>query len=263
MPFADDPNALPIDPNAEPEPQPEATPEPPPMDEETAIQIVAQKYGWDPRVTDYELRETRQRKEELARKERELAAREDRLRSVSSYEPPQGYEQDPIAKTLYEIKGRLDRQDEERRQERERDAKLARLTQDLDSQYETLMARVPNKVDRQAFFRALQEVYPEQELLERVGVDRASQIVYRYMTANPLTATNGYQPQRPSSRRDPIIIPGASTGGSGPPSGAVMPLEPRRANEPEDQFRLRYEAWIQQFTPGTGALRDGIKVSSG
>lgn len=263
MPFDDQ---VPNDPNAEPEREPEAPPEPPSIDEEAAIDIVARKYGWDPRVTDYELREMRQRKEALERREREIAAREDRLRSANSYEPPQGYEQDPIAKAVFGIQARLDRQDEERRQEREREVKLARLTQELDSNYESLMARVPNKVDRNAFFRALQEVYPEQELLERVGVDRASQIVYRYMTANPLTAGNGsslYRTEAPRSRRDPIVIPGASTGGAGVPTGAVMPLEPKRPNETEDQFKARYEAWTQQFAPGTGTLRDGQRVSSG
>lgn len=250
---------VPIDPNAEPEREPEAAPEPPSIDEEAAIDIVARKYGWDPRVTDYELREMRQRKESLERKEREIAAREERLRSANSYEPPQGYEQDPIAKAVFGIQARLDRQDEERRQEREREVKLSRLTQELDSNYESLMARVPNKVDRNAFFRALQEVYPEQELLERVGVDRAAQIVYRYMTSNPLSAGNGYngyQPTARPSRRDPIVIPGASTGGAGVPSGAIQPLEPRRPNEPEEDFKARYDAWTQQFAPGSGKPRE-------
>lgn len=261
MPF-DDPNAPP-DPNAETTPEPEPSPEPPQIPLEAALEAIKQHYGWDPAVTDYELREMRQRKEAIERKEREISAREERVRVTNGYETPQGYENDPIAKAVFSIQARLDKQDDERREERDREQRLSRLSQELDSNYESLMARVPNKVERTAFFRALQEVYPEQELLERVGVDRAAQIVYRYMTSNPLSATNGYQPQAPRNRRDPIIIPGASTGGPGPPTGAVMPLEPRRQNETEDQFRQRYEAWTQQFAPGTGTLRDGQRVSSG
>lgn len=258
MPF-DDPNAPP-DPNAEPEPKPEATPEPPSIPLDAAIDAVAQHYGWDPRVTDYELREMRQRKEALDRKEREVEAREERIKATDAYVPPQGYENDPAMKMLSSIQARLDRQDEEKRQERERETRLARLSQDLDSNYESLMARVPNKVDRAAFFRAMQEVYPEQELLERVGVDRAAQIVYRYMQANPLTG-NANQPQYRPSRRDPIVIPGASTGGQGPPAGFDEARPPQRnPNEPEADYARRYEAWRLSLPPGFGGLKDGQKV---
>lgn len=242
------------------EPTPEA---PPSIDLNAAIEAVSQHYGWDPRVADYELRELGQKKAQIDQKARELQALEERVRRSNAYDTPPGYEADPTYRTLAQLAQEMREDREERRREREEATRSQQLTRDLSTSYGALMARVPNKVDERTFFNAMLEVYPDQALLDKVGIDRAVQVVYRYIQSNPLSG-NGYQPAPRPSRREPIIIPGGTSGGAGAPSDTDSLTPPVRGpNEPEAEYRDRYNAWTKQFAAGFGSLRDGQRVSSG
>jgi len=239
-------------------PAPPAPPEPPPVDINAAIEAVSQHYGWDPRAADFEIREIGQRKARLEQKERELQALEEKVRRSNSFETPPGYEQDPTFRTVAQLAQEMREDREERRREREESQRISRLTQDLNTGYDSLMARVPNKVDRAAFFNSMLEVYPDQALLERVGIDRAVSVVYRYMSAQP-GYSNGNAPPSRNRRDQQVVIPSGITGGAGPPD-AGDDTGPQRSGETLEAYSQRLGRVLQER--GIRGISEGAKVRS-
>jgi hypothetical protein len=249
-----------------PENETPATPEPDqpaPIDIQAAIEAVSQHYGWDPRAADFEIRELGQRKAQVEREKRELEILRDQVRRAGSIEVPPGYEQDPTFRTVAELAREMREDREERRREKEDQRKSEQLGRDLENGYNSLMARVPNKVDRGQFFNAMLEVYPDQSLLDRVGIERAVGVVHRYLTSNGGGYQNN-QPQPRATRRESIVIPAGTTGGANAQSQMDEFRPPKRnPNEPESEYAQRYDAWTQSLPRGLGAIRDGQKISSG
>lgn len=249
--------ALPDDPNHEAAPAPEPQPAPG-IDINAAMDAVAQHYGWDPRVADYEARELKQRKERLDQRERDLRELEDRTRRSNQPDPADLYNQDP-SRLIADLYRKVDEMDKRERQREERVERETREQREFTSTFARFSKPFNGKLDEDAFFATMREIYP-QGVPEGVGLERAFHFTHRVMSANPVNGN--YQAPPPArGRRDTIVIPSGTTGGAGPPEPLEIPR--RQPNEPEEQFAQRYNAWAQQFAAGTGALRDGQKISSG
>lgn len=155
---------------------------------------------------------------------------------------------------------------EEQRRNRERQETERRIEQELSSGY-TQLARqsglTPEQMDQKSrdFYGALADLYPEYDIIQRVGVDRAIRAAFeRVSRSNGQRAMPGVQGRGPTATR---TIPGSPQ----PYAGVGNPMPPEENlsaeqldGETDDQYRARLERIIQGA--GLRRLPDGSKVMS-
>jgi hypothetical protein len=193
----DDPND-PQEPQAPPEAQPAPEPEPqaPQYDLETAYNVIAQHEGWDPRLTRYEVQEQKRRKEELDRRERELEARTQRR-----FEPPEDTS-DPYMRRISNIERVLMEDLEDKRRTREKQETERRIENELSSGYTDLARRsgmTPEQMEQRSrdFYGALADLYPEYDIIQRVGVERAIRAAFENHPRLPAALRGSREPNAP------------------------------------------------------------------
>lgn len=259
----DDPNA-PNDPQEpeSPEPQPAPEPQAPPVDLETAYQVIAQHEGWDPRLTKYEVQEQRRRKEELDRRERELQARESRR-----YQPEEVDNSDPYMRRISNLERIILEDREEQRRQREDAERTNRVASELNSAYTAFarqsgMTREQMEARSPEFYDVLADLYPDPEMVQRIGADRAVRAAFRLFASqnghrqtNPLVNGRG-----PTATR---FIPG-SPQPFVPHGNPLPPEENLSAEQLPGETDEQYEARLRRIIEGVGLRRlpDGTKVQS-
>jgi hypothetical protein len=257
----DDPND-PQEPQAPPEAQPAPEPEPqaPQYRIETAYNVIAQHEGWDPRLTRYEVQEQKRRKEELDRRERELEARTQRR-----FEPPEDTS-DPYMRRISNIERVLMEDLEDKRRTREKQETERRIENELSSGYTDLARRsgmTPEQMEQRSrdFYGALADLYPEYDIIQRVGVERAIRAAFeRVSRSNGNRTMPGVVGRGPTATR---TIPGSPQ----PYAGVGNPMPPEENlsaeqldGETDDQYRARLERIISGA--GVRRLPDGTKVTT-
>lgn len=261
-----DPNA-PLQPD-DPEPVvPQAPPEPPSIDLDAAYRVVADNEGWDPRVARFEMQEFKRRREEFEREKREFQERN------RQPEPTPDFGGDQYARWAYEArqdaaetKRMLLEEREERRREKEKSDMIDSLGGELTMSYNALgrqsgVTKEQLKAQETEFFALLTEMYPEPDMLQRIGADRAVRNAFRVFQSN-----GGYTPPRPTYRdpRAQIVLPGAPTGTTGGASMANDDSGPQRPGETVEQALERTQRRLQALQSSLGrGLPDGMRVSSG
>ena len=261
--MADDPNALP-----EPDDQePVAQPEPPKLDLEEAYRVVAESEGWDPRLTRYEMQELKRRKEDLDRREREY---NERVMPPPRQEPTPDFGGDPYRKEIYEAKQEAAETKrllvtylDETRREREKAELISKLSTELDSAFNAAarqagMTReqMTNPATRQDFFATLQEMYPEPEMISRMGSEAAVRNAFRAFKGGNGTAINS----RPAYRdpRATFTVPlGNSTGPSGDDAG------PKRPNESQGEYVARLKRVLEDAGAKMSTLPERAVINPG
>jgi hypothetical protein len=255
----------PTDPQAEeapPEPQaPAPEPAAPQYDLESAYNVISQHEGWDPRLAKYEFSEQRRRREELDRREKELQARESRR-----FEPAEDTN-DPYMRRISNIERVLMEDLEDKRRTRERQETEKRIENELSSGY-MQMARQSGLTQEQMeqksrdFYGALADLYPEYDIIQRVGVDRAIRAAFERVSRSngQSRAMPGVQGRGPTATR---TIPGSPQ----PYQSAGNPLPPEEnlsaeqlEGETDDQYRARLERIINGAN--LKRLPDGIRTMS-
>lgn len=235
-------------------------PQQPQYDIETAYSVIAEHEGWDPRLTRYQMDELKRRTEELHKREREFEAERQR-----QWQPPEETG-DPYMQRI----GRLERlllEDRERNRKREEEQeRAARVGNELHSAY-TQMARQTGLTREQMeqrsteFYDVLADLYPDPEMVQRIGADRAVRAAFRVFSAS-----NGHRPPQPNVQ------------GRGPTATRVIPGSPQpfvngNPLPPEDSLSAeqlpgetdeQYEARLRRIIEGVGLKRlpDGTRVSS-
>lgn len=259
-----DPNAL-IQPDDQ---EPVAPPEPqaPQIDLEQAYRVVADNEGWDPRLARFEMQEHKRRKEELDKREREL---DQRYRIPEPREQTPDFGGDQFARMVYEAKQdaaetkRLLLEDrEERRNQREKDELVASLSKELDSSFQAAARQsgmTKDQISAQGndFYALLTDIYPEPEMIKRLGADRAVRNAFRVFKGGV-----GSAPRQPSYRdpRATFIVPGGSTT-STQENNTQDDFSPQREGETPDQATERRLKALQGR--GFNKFPDGFKVNSG
>lgn len=260
MPLDNDPQD-PQEPGAPPAPQPAPEPEPqaPQYDVESAYGVIAQHEGWDPRLTKYEMQEFRRRKEEFERERKEW----EKLRT--RYEPPED-NSDPYMRRISNLERILLEDREEARKLRDRQETERRIENELHSTY-TQIARqsglTPEQMEQKAkdFYGALADLYPEYDIIQRVGVERASRAAFeRVARSNGQRTMPGVVGRGPTAMR---TIPGSPQPymGAGNPAPHEENLSAEQLEgETDDQYRARLERIITGA--GVRRLPDGTRVTS-
>lgn len=251
---------------AQPEPQVQESPQ---YDLETAYDVIARAEGWDPRLARLQVQELKERKEALDRREREI---ERERQQFQAYKPPTPEFADPYQRELYETKQLVqqlvaDRQaeQEERRKREENDRLVQRLSQELESSYTTAARQsgmTKNQIDDESkeFFRVLTQIYPEPDMISRIGTDNAVRTAFRVFRG-----TNRQYNPIPSGPRAQFVVP---TQGSGPNGSTDVPTGPdfgaQRPGESTDQYHNRLKRSFQESGfSASGIMPDKGRVSSG
>lgn len=253
----------------DPVPAAPAEPPAPDIDLDAAYRVVADNEGWDPRLARFEMQELKRRKEEQDRREREW---EQRARAPEPrLDPTPDFGGDQYAKMAYEAKQeasevkRLILEDrEEKRKEREKNDLIEALGGELDSSYKALarqngMTNDQIKAQSEEFFALLTDIYPEPEMLSRLGSERAVRNTFRIMRGG----NGGYSPPPRNPYRDPravLTIPTGTSGASAPSqNGDDMQMRP---GETQEQYDARMKAWWtgKKFND---IVPEGGRISSG
>lgn len=257
------------DPNVPPDPddlEPEAPPEPPPVDLDAAYRVVADNEGWDPRVARFEMQEFKRRREEFEREKREF---QERTRTTERTEPAPDFGGDQYAKMLYENKqetAELKRMLVEReKREKEKEYKEELIQQiggEVDSAF-TAVARqagmtrdqVGSEMLRKEFFQLLTDMYPEPDMIEKLGADRAVRNAFRAFKGG-----NGTAPHRPLYR-DPRASFTVPVGSSGGPMGDDA--GPRRSNESQADYVARLKRVLDEAGAKMSSLPERAVINPG
>lgn len=241
--MTDDLNALPQPDDQEPVAPPE--PQPPTIDVDAAYRIVAENEGWDPRLTRYEMQEIKRRKDDLERKEREF---EQRTLPPPRQEPMPDFSGDPYGKMLYEVNQRtaklesvLEARDRKERDREQKDQLIESLGSELGGSYNALarqsgLTKDQIKAQETDFFALLTDMYPEPEMISRLGPERAVRNAF-------LAFRNGNGNSAPPQRtyRDPrasYVVPAGPTGTTAG-NGSGYDASPQRSGETIEQYGQR------------------------
>lgn len=259
----DDVNAAPDEqeePQPAPQPEPQPEPEAPQYDVDAAYDVITRAEGWDPRLTRYQIEEHKRRVQDFEREKKEFERKR-----ASQYEPEDT--SDPYMNRI----GRLERIIVEERQERlqreEKDKLVSHLDRELKSSYVALSRQAgltKQQMNERAdeFFDQLTDLYPEPEMLQQIGIERASRKAWALMNAN-----GSRQVSRPNvNGRGPTAvrtIPGSPQpylGTGGPPPQEESNSAEQLPGETDDQ----YEARLRRIIEGAQLRRlpEGMKVQS-
>jgi hypothetical protein len=250
------------------EPQQPQYPQQPDVDIEAAYDAIARHEGWDPRLARFQVQELKERREALERREREIEALQ---RKLETQRPPTPDFGDPTAQLLYEnkqeiaeMKRMFSEEREERRKEAEEQRLVDRLARELDSSFITIarqngMSKEQLDAYSKNFYPTLLEIYPEPEMIQKIGPDVAVRNTFRLMGSQ--------RQQRPNvNGRGPTAtrtIPGSPQPYI--PGGGILPPEESLSadqleGETDEQYRARLERIIS--AANVKRLPDGYKVSS-
>jgi hypothetical protein len=259
--MTEDPN-VPAPDDLEPE-SPQA-PQQPAIDLEAAYRVVSENEGWDPRLARYEMQEIKRRKEDIDRREREL---QERLMPPARPEPTPDFGGDQYARLAYEAKQEaseskrllqdfLDR--ENKKEEKQR--LVESIGMELDASFNAVarqngLTKEQMKAGESDFYALLQEMYPDPEMISRLGPDRVVRNTFRALRGN------GSAPQPTRSYRDPratYIIPSGSSGGPiGDDSG------PRRSNESQEEYVARLKRILDEGGAKMSTLPERAVINPG
>lgn len=259
--MADDPNVPEPD-----DPEPVAQPEPPQVDLEAAYRVIAETEGWDPRLTRYEIQELKRRKDDLERREREF---DQRVMPPPRQEPTPDFGGDQYARLAYEAKQEAAETKQmlrafldESRKEKEKDALISTLSTEMDTAFNAAarqagMTReqMSNNATRQDFFALLTEMYPDPEMIARIGSEAAVRNAFRAFKGG-----NGTAPQRPLYRdpRASFTVPVGSSGGAlSDDSG------PRRSNESQEEYVARLRRVLDDAGAKMSSLPERAVINPG
>lgn len=256
----------------EPQGQQEAVPQgpmAPQYDLDTAYDVIVRAEGWDPRLARLQVQELKERKESLDRREREL---EQQRQQYSNVRPQAPEFNDPYAKELYETKQMVQQlvedrraEQEERRREREHQKLVDKIGQELDSSYTTAamqagMSKSQIEAESKEFYRTLTQIYPEPDMINRIGADQAVRTAFRVFrggTTPPRTYGNPMRDPRAS-----FVVP---TQGGGVQNGAAQAVNDsaQRPDETPEQYFQRQIQRMKDKGFNAPILPDGTRTSSG
>lgn len=257
-----DPNALP-----EPDEQEPVAPEPqaPQVDLDAAYRVVADNEGWDPRLARFEMQELKRRKDEMDQREREF---DKRSRVPERPDPTPDFGGDQYARLAYEAKQEASEvkrlfmeEREERKAQRERDELVSTIGRELDSAFKSVarqagMTKEQIAAQAEDFYSSLTDIYPEPEMIKRMGADRAVRNAFRVFRGG-----NGSAPQPRSPYRDPrasFVIPSGSSGGPMSDDSG-----PRRSNESQEEYVARLRRVLDEGGAKLSTLPERAVINPG
>lgn len=261
-----DPNDPQIPESPDPEaPQEQQEPQaPPPLDINSAYEVIAQAEGWDPRLTRYEIQEFKRRKDQFEQEKREFEQQRSR-----QLEPQAETSDDPYMQRLSKIERYISDMDRRDREEREYQALVKSIDSELTAAYTSQarqngMTKEQMEAKAQEFYATLQEIYPEPQMIRAMGVEKAASAAFRILKANS-AGQNGYAPPRSNPYRDPraaFVIPttASAPNGGAPPVATGMPFAPQRPDETTEQYRQRLLSDRERVGPIR--IPEGVRVSS-
>lgn len=229
---------------------------------ENAYQVITREQGWDPRLTRFQMDDLKRKRDELDRERR--AFEQERQRQ---YTPPED-NGDPYIRRISNLERLIIEEREDRRKEREQQQLVANLGNELNSAY-TGIARqsglTKEQIEQRAeeFYDALNDLYPDPNMVRQVGADRAARAAFRLINQNGHRQP-AYRPQvngrGPTATR---TIPGSPQPYM--PGGPPLPPEENLSaeqldGETDDQYRAR----LMRIIEGANMKRlpDGFKTAS-
>ena len=257
--MTDDPNV----PEEETPESPAPAPAPPPYDRDLAFQIVADELGYDPQVAKFELEETKRRRQDLDRRERELVAERERLqRERPAYDQPEFT--DPqiayLARQFQEDREERRREREERNKEREQQEYITALSRGMDVTYRSMARQsgmTKEQIDSQAeqFYETLNEIYPDPQMIKVLGPDKAVMTAFRVFKNG-----NGSQPQPRPNPRTPYVVPVGTGGGV---QALQDDLGPRREGESREDYVARLKRALDSGNARMSTLPERAVINPG
>lgn len=242
----------------------------PQYDLDTAYDVIVRAEGWDPRLARLQVQELKERKEALDRREREL---ERERQQVASYRPPAPEFDNPYQRELYETRQLVQQLVEDRKAEQEANRKKAeqdqlinRLSQELDSSFTTVarqsgMTRAQVEAESKEFFRTLTSIYPEPDMIQRIGADQAVRTAFRVYKGDART----YQQPNTRGPRAQFVIPTAGGGANGSGESTTgLDFGAQRPGESTEQYHQRLKRSFQESGfSASGLVPDKGRLSSG
>ena len=240
----------------------------PQYDLDTAYDVIIRAEGWDPRLARLQVQEIKERKESLDRREREL---EQQRQQYSNVRPPAPEFNDPYQKELYETKQMVQQLVEDRRAEREearreRDQQklIDKIGQELDSSYTTTamqagMNKGQIEAESKEFFRTLTQIYPEPDMISRIGADNAVRTAYRVFKAGGTSPRPYSNPMR--DPRATFVVP--TNGGAQNTASQAAQDAAQRPDETPEQYFARLIQGMKNKGFMAPILPDGTKSSFG